>query len=373
MIMQNIFRQVTIGCLIGLSMSRTPLFAQEPPKPIPQAGSATEKPERRLAYIRNELATLRYLSDLDSANLLAPKSTFNKLVKGQPYSATAVTETLQTLSDGNDITHRMESKIYRDNEGRVRREQTFDSLFKQTGAGNQPRMILIDDPVAGFQLMLDPRTQTARRIQEARPLLTASAQPGDHGRLGPVSNGTGSAEPWVIITPKAPKPDKAAAKPEKAAKADSKETAQDSATINRVNPSTQTSVSMLKENREGAERSSATRRVESLGTQVIEGVQAEGTRTTVTIPAGEIGNRLPIEITDERWYSPELQILIMTKHHDPRSGDSNYRLTDLSRSEPDRSLFEVPSDYRLGWSGSDDHQPRTPGPTKPAVRPGKYD
>ena len=341
-------------------MSRTPLFAQVPPKPIPPARSATEEPEGRLAHVRNELATLRYLSDLDSANLLAPKSTFNKLVKGQPYSATAVTETLQTLSDGNDITHRMESKIYRDNEGRVRREQTFDSLFKQTGAGNQPRMILIDDPVAGFQLMLDPRTQTARRIQEARPLLTARAQPGDHGRLGPVSNGTGSAQPWLIITPKAAKPD-------------SKETAQDSFTTNRVNTSTQTPVSILKENREGTEQSSATRRVESLGTQVIEGVQAEGTRTTVTIPAGEIGNRLPIEITDERWYSPELQILIMTKHHDPRSGDSNYRLTDLSRSEPDRSLFEVPSDYRLGWFGIEDHQPSTPAPTKPAVRRGKYD
>jgi hypothetical protein len=86
---------------------------------------------------------------------------------------------------------------------------------------------------------------------------------------------------------------------------------------------------------------------ESLGKQTIEGLEAEGTRSTTTIPAGEIGNRLPIDIVDERWYSPELQTLVMSKHHDPRSGDTIYRLTNINRSEPDRSLFEVPLDYTL--------------------------
>src|SRR2546428_6831103 len=77
------------------------------------------------------------------------------------------------------------------------------------------------------------------------------------------------------------------------------------------------------------------RKTESLGTQTIEGVTAEGARSTLTIPAGEIGNTLPIEIVDETWYSPELQINMMTKHRDPRSGETTYRLTNLSRSEPD--------------------------------------
>src|SRR5262249_31674757 len=86
---------------------------------------------------------------------------------------------------------------------------------------------------------------------------------------------------------------------------------------------------------------------ESLGTQTIEGVNAEGARATLTIPAGEIGNTLPIEVVDETWYSPELQIMVMVKHRDPRSAETTYRMTNINRSEPDRSLFEVPADYTV--------------------------
>jgi hypothetical protein len=88
-------------------------------------------------------------------------------------------------------------------------------------------------------------------------------------------------------------------------------------------------------------------KVESLGKQLVEGVEAEGTRTTVTIPAGEIGNERPIDIVDERWYSPELQTLVLSKRTDPMSGDMTYRLTNINRNEPVRSLFEVPSDYKI--------------------------
>ena len=88
-------------------------------------------------------------------------------------------------------------------------------------------------------------------------------------------------------------------------------------------------------------------RNESLGKQAIEGVDAEGTRKTVEIPAGEIGNERPIETVFERWYSPELQVVVMTKHSDPRFGETTYRLTNINRSEPARELFEVPADYTV--------------------------
>jgi hypothetical protein len=89
------------------------------------------------------------------------------------------------------------------------------------------------------------------------------------------------------------------------------------------------------------------RKVETLGKQVIEGVEVEGTRSTLTIPAGEIGNTLPIEVVDENWYSPELQTMIMSKLRDPRLGETTYRLTNINRNESDRSLFEVPADYTI--------------------------
>jgi hypothetical protein len=88
-------------------------------------------------------------------------------------------------------------------------------------------------------------------------------------------------------------------------------------------------------------------KTESLGTQVIEGVEAQGTRTRTVIGAGEIGNERPIEIVSERWYSPELQVVVKSLHSDPRLGETTYRLTGLSRGEPDRSLFEVPADFKV--------------------------
>ena len=85
----------------------------------------------------------------------------------------------------------------------------------------------------------------------------------------------------------------------------------------------------------------------SLGTQTIGGVTAEGTRYTRTIPAGQIGNVKPIVITTERWYSADLQMVVMTKRSDPRSGDTTFQMTNIARTEPAASLFQVPTDYTV--------------------------
>jgi len=85
----------------------------------------------------------------------------------------------------------------------------------------------------------------------------------------------------------------------------------------------------------------------SLGTQTIGGVTAEGTRYTRTIPAGQIGNAKPIVIVTERWYSADLQMVVMTKRSDPRSGETTFQMTIIARTEPAASLFQVPTDYTL--------------------------
>lgn len=86
---------------------------------------------------------------------------------------------------------------------------------------------------------------------------------------------------------------------------------------------------------------------ESLGTQTIGGVSAQGTRTTITIPAGDMGNEKPIVIVKESWYSPELQITVMTKRTDPRMGETVFQLTSIQKQEPAATLFQVPSDYTV--------------------------
>lgn len=88
-------------------------------------------------------------------------------------------------------------------------------------------------------------------------------------------------------------------------------------------------------------------KTESLGKQTIEGVEAEGTRTTVTIPAGQIGNDRALEIVSERWYSAALQEVVLSKYRDPRFGEHTYRLKNINRAEPAHNLFEAPSDYTV--------------------------
>ena len=105
---------------------------------------------------------------------------------------------------------------------------------------------------------------------------------------------------------------------------------------------------------------------ESLGTQAINGVNAAGTRITRTIPAGQIGNDKPIQIVLERWYSPDLQMTVMTKHSDPRNGETNFSLKNINRSGPPPYLFEVPSDYTVNAGGRGGG--RSGGPGVPAVR-----
>ena len=88
-------------------------------------------------------------------------------------------------------------------------------------------------------------------------------------------------------------------------------------------------------------------KIEDLGQQTIEGVAATGTRKTITIPAGQIGNEQPISIVSENWYSPELKMTIVSKRNDPRVGETEFRLTNIQRGEPAASLFQVPAGYEV--------------------------
>jgi len=97
----------------------------------------------------------------------------------------------------------------------------------------------------------------------------------------------------------------------------------------------------------GGNRQEQNAKTDSLGRQTIEGLPADGTRVTVTIPAGQMGNDLPIQVVTERWYSPDLQMNIVTKRSDPRTGETVTKLTNVSRSEPAHALFEPPADYKI--------------------------
>jgi len=219
----------------------------------------------------------------------------HKVVTGIPMSGELVVTRDTTLADGNHIHTQNTTKIYRDADGRVRREVGFEVNTPETGAAKRG-MIVITDPVAGKQYVLNPQNKTANVM----PL-----HPPNQGPPSP----DGPGKKWI-----------------------------------------------------GRDDSNVSR--EQLGAKTINGLQAEGTRVTRTIPAGQIGNEKPIQVVTERWYSTDLQVPLSTVHDDPMMGTATTNLTNISRAVPDASLFQIPSDYKTvtGKAGNVVYMPM---PVKP--------
>lgn len=209
-----------------------------------------------------------------------------KVVTGAPYNAVAVTETRQSLADGNTICRKVQANVFRDSQGRTRRETTLTGVGPLSTTGASRTFVMIHDPVAGTAFVLHQDTKVAERLP-ARPG-GRKAQPDLQGKFNArmqegIANGA------------------------------------------------------LKK--------------EDLGVQTINGISAQGTRFTRTIPAGQAGNAKPIIITNERWYSQDLQIVIKTVRNDPRFGETTYTVTNIQKQEPAAALFAVPSDYTVKQGG----------------------
>lgn len=275
--------------------------------------------------------------------VLASKFAAGKVVKGAPYSATATTEHIQMLSDGNQIVRKNESTLYRDSEGRTRVDQTLETIGKWTADGKAQQSIFINDPVAGVYYSLDPSTHIAHKIVTPQKM-----QPAEAGsKVFKINDKIVTQAEFEEFAAKSGKRPRAEGEPLAKPRTEASN-----------NLEMKSSPAMPKPGNPAIDVGQ--KKIELLGARTIEGVTAEGTRSTLTIPAVEIGNTQPLEIVDETWYSSELQINVMTRHRDPRSGETTYRLTNLNRSEPDRSLFEVPADYTV----RENNLPLKPKPTK---------
>lgn len=227
-------------------------------------------------------------------------------VTGIPYSAEQITERVQTLADGTHITQPPTKTIYyRDSQGRTRVEHTFSlPPGVPQGAIAPPSLIEINDPVSGAHYTLDERRHTATKFSfptalPAPPPNGSAVRPTRLLALAPAPR-VSTAQGTALFTPAA------------------------------GNQSQEPQISH-----------------ESLGTQTIEGILADGTRTTMVYPVGSVGNDRPITIVEETWTSPELKVTVLEKNSDPRNGESTTRLTNISRAEPDAALFQVPPDYQI--------------------------
>jgi hypothetical protein len=227
------------------------------------------------------------------------------VVKNAPYSATQTRQSTQTLADGTHITNSSTTIMYRDSSGRTRTEVNGE-------------IATIYDPVAGATYRLNMKSQTASTIQLTRPV-------GVSVEASKIQLDAAQAQLQTELQAKATVigPD--------------------------INYTVTTAGGTLTVTNVGGENGNPPEVVrQSLGTQTMEGVIVEGTRVTRTAPVGSMGNDRPIVTVTERWFSPDLQLFVMTKTSDPRNGETIVQLTGVNRAEPDASLFQIPANYKIG-------------------------
>jgi hypothetical protein len=202
---------------------------------------------------------------------------------------------VQTLADGNHIVHTNASHYYRDSSGRTRTELALSAVGPFT-LEESSTVVMITDPVAKQRFVLHPELKRAELLPLGPLALAAGAGGAKHG----TEPGGGSGA---------------------------------------------VSTSMPARCMPGAGSAAAT--TVSLGQKTLGGLQATGTKTEYTIPAGQIGNEQPITVTSEKWVSEELGVTVSSTLHDPMIGDTQFHLSQIERTEPDPSLFAVPADYTL--------------------------
>ena len=246
-------------------------------------------------------------------------------IRNAPYSAHAIRERQQALADGNQINDRRRpTAYYRDSAGRTRQEIVNDKGELQT--------VTINDPVANLTWILKPQEKVAIRIDR-------------NGTMPPIERRKTPDGMNEVIVRRVERVSPDAHQPvQEDVRIQVPKAAADNGLGMRLAP--------LANAIDDARWSSKTV-TKDLGSRDFGGIRAEGKLRSYEIPAGAIGNRNPIVVSDETWTAPDLQVTVYTKHSDPRSGDVVFRLENVKREEPAAALFTVPADYTV--RGPDAH------------------
>lgn len=303
-----------------------------------------------------------------------------RMTRNAPFSAEALTESVQILWDGTKIVRKTGSKFYRDNDGRFRREDSKTLLGVPGDRVEIAESIKITDPVLGLKYILDVKNRTfkqstTKKLFESKKdtMFTKQSEWSIKKEISSEKNSEGSE---TRSEDQAMKGEKQAENSEKQAENREKQAEnREKQAENRkkqAHPKDKVPEARPEDPRTRAKQSpdgqtigndGIKTKTESLGVQTVHGVVAEGTRTTTTIEVGTIGNDREINVVYEKWYSKELQLTVLSKHSDPRFGEQTYQLSNISRENPPTSLFQPPPDYK----NDDDKDGRTKLPRVPAA------
>jgi hypothetical protein len=234
------------------------------------------------------------------------------VVTGKPFIAAAIVQTDQVLADGSHVVNQQTVAAARDGQGRTYREEI---VGPPDGSNAALKTIFIGDPVAQVNYVLGP-DHVARKTPMSMPV----SQSGPGSQPGTVSVSTGTPPPGDLMLQRFRTAAGGGSGPVLSG-SQSAQPAQQAALVDS--------------------------KVEQLGSQIVADVQAHGTRTTLTIPAGEVGNQNPLVIVTERWYSKDLEATVLATRTDPRFGTLSYQFTNVQQTEQPASLFQLPSGYTV--------------------------
>jgi hypothetical protein len=252
-----------------------------------------------------------------------------KPVTGRPLAASESRRTLQVLADGTRIERKDTNKLYRDTDGRTRTESA------------DGERVTISDPTSGSTVEMNTSQRSARKSAVMRTMQFRYSTNGDKlpppilndkfDAGGGVFSGSFSSSSTTEIGG--------------VVRAGVKAGIDDHVVAFSSGSMPESDITIVRRADSAASEKSA--KTENLGIQNINGVLADGTRTTITIPTGEIGNDRPINIVNEKWFSTALGMLVKSVNSDPRFGETTYELTDIREGAQDPLLFQVPEGYNF--------------------------
>lgn len=266
----------------------------------------------------------------------------SETIKNAPFSAEVINETMQKLADGNSISHKLSSMSFRDSRGRTRMETR--------NSKGEVIKIMIVDPVNGL-ISLDPKLKTATRVPE-RIEFAGGKQPAGGIREINIRTEAKAAGEMIEVKTAVGEDKNIVLKNVGRIEGHAGEGKFKTLTVDVNGPESGTAIGNMVS--DGAllrlfsdSKWASKKQTKSLGNKEMEGVKVEGKLTSYEIPPGEIGNEQAIVVSDEVWIASDLQIVVYSKHSDPRAGDRIYRLTNLKREEVPNSQFVIPSDYKI--------------------------
>jgi hypothetical protein len=229
------------------------------------------------------------------ALLYGPFAAVKPGISGAAYSAEQIMEFVDNLTDGRRNNRTWREWVYRDSQGRTRTER----MMSPPRADLPSRLVQIVDPIAGFQYVIDTPNKVAHRIRVPPAGSTATGE----------AAGSMAGE-LPLDTPSI-------------------------AALSRSSFHQDTLIARL------PAKESSRISTEALGLRWIDGILAQGTKTTITDGS--------ITISTEAWVSEHLKVLVLSKRDDPRLGEASRvtRIVNYSSTVPDPALFQPPPDYTI--------------------------